>query len=96
MFQNWIFSFVLLVFISHVKSAPNIIFILFDDVGWADFNYNVNGHSAIPTPNLDELAAKGNDFWPFFQTYFGKKYIDGKGNIPVAHLRTSCKSMYQI
>ena len=77
MFQNWIFSFVLLVFISYVKSAPNIIFILFDDVGWADFNYNVNGHSAIPTPNLDELAAKGNDFW-LFQTYFGKKKIQMK------------------
>jgi hypothetical protein len=73
MFQNWIFTVVLLVFISYVKSAPNIIFILFDDVGWADFNYNVNGHSAIPTPNLDELAAKGNDFWPFFSNLLWQK-----------------------
>ena len=77
MFQNWIFKIVLLVFISYVKSAPNIIFILFDDVGWADFNYNVNGHSAIPTPNLDELAAKGNDFW-LFQTYLVKKHYKCK------------------
>ena len=84
MFQNWIFTVVLLVFISYVKSAPNIIFILFDDVGWADFNYNVNGHSAIPTPNLDELAAKGNDFW-LFQTYLVKKHYKMKKEI--------CKSM---
>ena len=81
MFQNWIFTVVLLVFISYVKSAPNIIFILFDDVGWADFNYNVNGHSAIPTPNLDELAAKGNDFW-LFQT-LSKNIIDEKGNMQI-------------
>ena len=81
MFQNWIFTVVLLVFISYVKSAPNIIFVLFDDVGWADFNYNVNGHSAIPTPNLDELAAKGNDFW-LFQT-LSKNIIDEKGNMQI-------------
>ena len=71
MFHNRKCTFVLLVIISHVKSAPNIIFILFDDVGWADFNYNVHGNSAIPTPNLDQLADKGNDFW-LFQTYFGR------------------------
>ena len=28
-------------------SSPNIVFVLFDDVGWADFNYNVDGRSAI-------------------------------------------------
>ena len=30
-----------------------------DDVGWADFNYNVEGSSSIPTPNLDRLAGEG-------------------------------------
>ena len=34
------------------SAPPNIVFVLFDDVGWADFDYNVDGRSAIPTPNL--------------------------------------------
>ena len=38
---------------------PNIIFIMVDDVGWADFDYNTPGSSAIPTPNIDSLAEKG-------------------------------------
>ena len=25
------------------NSAPNVVFVLFDDVGWADFDYNVDG-----------------------------------------------------
>ena len=51
-------TIVLITLISLVTSAPNIIFILFDDVGWADFNYNVES-SSIPTPNLDSLANGG-------------------------------------
>ena len=26
---------------SNFRNAPNIVFVLLDDVGWADFNYNV-------------------------------------------------------
>ena len=62
LYQKLMFTILLFILISQTKSAPNIIFILFDDVGWADFNYNVNGHSSIPTPNLDKLADEGNDF----------------------------------
>merc|ERR1712215_603714 len=40
-------------------SKPNIIYILVDDVGWADFNYNIDGQSPIPTPNIDKLAGEG-------------------------------------
>ena len=43
----------------YCHDPPNIVFVLFDDVGWADFNYNVGGESAIPTPNLDRLASQG-------------------------------------
>ena len=48
--------------------GPNIIYILIDDVGWADFGYNNkiqgvvgdNAHDGIiPTPNIDKLASKG-------------------------------------
>ena len=41
------------------KKQPNIIFILVDDVGWADFSYNVNGNTSISTPNIDRIAKKG-------------------------------------
>ena len=39
--------------------APNVVFVLMDDVGWADFGYNVKGNRAIVTPNLDRLAGQG-------------------------------------
>ena len=35
---------------------PNIIFILADDLGWADVTFH---HGNVPTPNLDKLAAEG-------------------------------------
>ncbi|XP_077546862.1 arylsulfatase B-like [Haemaphysalis longicornis] len=38
-------------------SPPHIIFVLCDDVGWADTS--LVGSSQIPTPNLDALAANG-------------------------------------
>ena len=43
-------------------APPNIVFILFDDVGWADFGYNSPGQSSIPTPNIDRMAKQGWDF----------------------------------
>ena len=49
--------------------GPNIVFILIDDVGWADFGYNNRiasivgknnvSDGQIPTPNIDRLAEKG-------------------------------------
>ncbi|MDA8370275.1 MAG: sulfatase-like hydrolase/transferase [Nocardiopsaceae bacterium] len=39
---------------------PNILFILADDLGWADLG--CYGSSAIRTPNLDRLAAEGVRF----------------------------------
>ena len=38
-------------------SAPNIIFILADDLGWADLG--CYGRSDIETPNLDRLSEEG-------------------------------------
>ncbi len=45
---------------AHVAlEAPNILFVLVDDVGWADFSYNTPEDSAIPTPHIDHLSAQG-------------------------------------
>ena len=42
-------------------SAPNIVFILADDMGYGDMACN-NPDSKIPTPNLDRLASQGMRF----------------------------------
>ncbi|MEC5128227.1 arylsulfatase [Verrucomicrobiales bacterium BCK34] len=45
-------------------SKPNIVFILSDDMGWAQPGFN--GGKASLTPNMDELAAEGmrlNDYY---------------------------------
>jgi arylsulfatase len=47
------------------KSAPNILVVLFDDVGFSDFGcYG----SAIETPTIDRLAAEGLRFTGFHTT----------------------------
>ena len=43
------------------KMAPNIIFIMADDLGYGDV-HALNPKSKIPTPNLDALAAAGMTF----------------------------------
>ena len=60
--EQRVITWLLLLLLPLPDSAPNIVFVLFDDVGWADFGYNAvggPGRSAIPTPNLDALAGAG-------------------------------------
>ncbi len=42
---------------------PNILFILADDLGWADVSFH---HGEIKTPNLDKLAAAGSRLEQFY------------------------------
>ena len=43
-----------------VGQQPNIVLIIADDAGYADYGFQ--GSSKIPTPNLDQLAARGVRF----------------------------------
>lgn len=47
-----------------ISTAPNIVFVLFDDLGYGDLGFT--GSRAIDTPNLDQLASEGvvlNNFY---------------------------------
>ena len=48
------------------KQPPNIVFILADDLGWADLA--CYGHPYARTPNLDRLAEQGTRFQQFYST----------------------------
>ncbi len=41
---------------------PNVLLIISDDAGWADFGFNDQGNGKIPTPALDSIAARGRWF----------------------------------
>ena len=45
---------------SAFTQAPNIVFILADDLGWADLS--VYGQADFTTPHLDALAGEGVRF----------------------------------
>lgn len=57
---------ILLVFISFFANAqqqsqPNIVFILADDLGYADVGFR-NEKAGVTTPNIDRLASQGMEF----------------------------------
>lgn len=45
-------------------ARPNIILVMADDQGWGDMGYN--GHSALKTPNFDDMAKTGLRFDQFY------------------------------
>ena len=48
-------------------AQANIVFILVDDLGWADVSYH---GSKIKTPNIDSLAKNGIKFEKFYSSQF--------------------------
>ena len=62
------FLFVLLTVGSVASAAdrPNIVFIMADDLGWADPGFH-GGDGAL-TPNMDELATESTRFTQFYMT----------------------------
>src|SRR5215213_11369065 len=44
--------------------APNIVFIMADDLGWGDLG--AYGQTKIRTPNLDRMAREGTRFTHFY------------------------------
>src|SRR5690606_3837125 len=50
--------------VSDVPKKPNIIFILIDDMGWADLSSF--GNPEVQTPNIDQLASEGISFDQFY------------------------------
>lgn len=46
--------------VAQAADAPNVIYIMVDDYGWADVSYN--GSRFYETPNIDRLAARGMQF----------------------------------
>ncbi|WP_136480208.1 sulfatase-like hydrolase/transferase [Cognatitamlana onchidii] len=51
------------------QSAPNIILILTDDMGYADIGYNNDAIGDIASPTLDNLAANGTKFSSAYVTH---------------------------
>ncbi|MDG2271792.1 MAG: sulfatase [Halioglobus sp.] len=41
------------------KAKPNIVFILYDDMGYGDLGAGAKGNAMIATPNINKLAAEG-------------------------------------
>jgi len=48
------------------NKKPNIVFIMGDDVGWANIGVYNQGIMAGRTPNLDRLAAEGMRFTDYY------------------------------
>ncbi len=42
-----------------VSAPPNIVFFLYDDLGYGDIGFGARDHDLIATPNIDQLASAG-------------------------------------
>ena len=52
--------------VAQQQQRPNIIFIMGDDIGWANIGVYNQGIMAGRTPNLDRLASQGMRFTDYY------------------------------
>src|SRR6516165_1192231 len=52
--------------VAQQQQKPNILFIMGDDIGWANIGAYNQGIMAGRTPNLDRLAAEGMRFTDYY------------------------------
>jgi len=51
---------------AHAQQKPNIVFIMGDDIDWANIRVYNQGIMAGRTPNLDRMAAEGMRFTDYY------------------------------
>ena len=61
---SFLFALASLVSLPSFAESPNIVFIMADDLGWADVG--CYGNDFIETPNIDKLATDGMRFTNFY------------------------------
>ncbi len=61
MSSHWLASIALILLANCTSAAPNIVYILCDDLGYGDVKC-LNPDGKIPTPNMDRLAKAGMTF----------------------------------
>ena len=86
---------VLLVVSSAGKSNPNVLFILIDDLGWANIGYHSPNNSEVNTPNIDELHANGLELFRHYTHYTccPTRTSFQSGRLPVHVNIDNCKSV---
>src|SRR4051794_22674531 len=57
-------ALIVLLFTSPLHAAPNILFVLIDDMGYGDLS--CYGNQLVQTPNIDRLASEGVRFTQFY------------------------------
>ena len=99
MMATYSFSLALfLVFISSRiadKSNPNVLFILVDDLGWANIGYHSPNNSDVNTPNMNVLHANGLELFRHYTHYTccPTRTSFQSGRLPVHVNIDNCKSV---
>lgn len=89
----------LLILVSLVCSAdnsnPNVLFILIDDLGWANIGYHSPNNNEVNTPNINDLHANGLELFRHYTHYTccPTRTSFQSGRLPVHINLDNCKSV---
>lgn len=60
-------AMLLIPYVATAAEKPNIILLVSDDTGWGDLGVYGGGEGrGMPTPNFDQMANEGMQFWSFY------------------------------